>query len=526
MNEDSRPSIEDVYPRCVSALGKEKWAELFKEAADYTQVPDTIATAVGVPQYAADLARVELAKYEAATAPRPTTEGITEAVINPTLKAVEVSHRHLPQWVNEGKGPEPEAGTEVVLAWRGPRTGRLYVRAASSRDLLVLKMLAEGIPAADVASAGKLSVGAVERAVFRAADSGLVITPPSLIRRPDDFPQGEIEPGRFRESGSFTLQWHLTQACDLHCAHCYDRSDRKPLPLDKAYEILAQLRQFCTDRRVEGQVSLSGGNPLLYPHFFEVYARAVELGFEVGVMGNPTSRAMLQRMIDIEMPSFYQISLEGLEERNDAVRGKGHFKRSLEFLKLLKDMGISNMVMLTLTADNVDDVIPLGLKLEGLADSFNFNRLSQVGEGASLRLPDKERLREFLKEYLDTSREHTHMRLKDNLFNILLRQEGLPPDGGCTGFGCGAAFNFVTVLPDGEVHACRKFPSLIGNLYENTLAEIYDSPTAERYRRGCAECEPCPIRPVCGGCLAVSHGLGIDALTQKDRCCFFDSTTA
>ena len=78
------------------------------------------------------------------------------------------------------------------------------------------------------------------------------------------------------------------------------------------------------------------------------------------------------------------------------------------------------------------------------------------------------------------------MSLKDNLFNILLEQEGLELTGGCTGFGCGAAFNFLTLLSDGEVHACRKMPSLIGNLKEAGLAEIYDSAAARRYRRGCA----------------------------------------
>ena len=43
---------------------------------------------------------------------------------------------------------------------------------------------------------------------------------------------------------------------------------------------------------------------------------------------------------------------------------------------------------------------------------------------------------------------------KDNLLNVVLHERGLAPLGGCTGFGCGAAFNFVhTILPDGEVHA-------------------------------------------------------------------------
>jgi hypothetical protein len=51
------------------------------------------------------------------------------------------------------------------------------------------------------------------------------------------------------------------------------------------------------------------------------------------------------------------------------------------------------------------------------------------------------------------------MGLKDNLLNLVLAEGGEAPFGGCTGNGCGAAFNFVTLLSDGEVHACRKFPS-------------------------------------------------------------------
>ncbi|MBN2516681.1 MAG: SPASM domain-containing protein [Deltaproteobacteria bacterium] len=45
---------------------------------------------------------------------------------------------------------------------------------------------------------------------------------------------------------------------------------------------------------------------------------------------------------------------------------------------------------------------------------------------------------------------------------------------------------------------CRKFPSLIGNIFEQSLAEIYDSDSARRYRAGTQACRSCPIRPVCG----------------------------
>ena len=78
----------------------------------------------------------------------------------------------------------------------------------------------------------------------------------------------------------------------------------------------------------------------------------------------------------------------------------------------------------------------------------------------------------------------------------------------------------MAVLPDGEVHACRKFPSPIGHLDDSTLTEIYHSPTAQRYRLGSSACRTCDIRPVCGGCPAVSHGFGRDIFAEIDPYCF------
>ena len=99
--------------------------------------------------------------------------------------------------------------------------------------------------------------------------------PPSRIRRdPVVFHQGNGIPDEFFTSPSFTLQWHITQTCDLHCKHCYDRSDRSQVTLDDALRILDDLGAFCGSRNVSGAVSFTGGNPLLHPDFTEIYRAA------------------------------------------------------------------------------------------------------------------------------------------------------------------------------------------------------------------------------------------------------------
>jgi selenobiotic family peptide radical SAM maturase len=355
----------------------------------------------------------------------------------------------------------------------------------------------------------------------RAVHRGILLQPPSRIRRdPSAFTAGQAADDLFMISPSFAVQWHITQACDLHCKHCYDRSNRSPLKIDQAFQILEDLRTFCRDRYVKGHVTFTGGNPLLYPYFLKLYERAVEIGFGVAILGNPAPREKIEEILSIQKPAFFQTSLEGLAEHNDHIRGRGHFDRVMAFLDLLRRLEVASIIMLTLTRENMNQVLPLGELLRDRADGFFFNRLSAVGEGASLSLPSKEAFAAFLEQYHDAARNNPQLGLKDNLFNIIRDQRGEELFDGCSGYGCGAAFNFVAILSDGAVHACRKFPSPLGNIFEKNLSDIYDSPLARKYRAGCGACRSCRIRPVCGGCLAIAHSHGLDIFEERDPFCF------
>ncbi|MBI1866025.1 MAG: radical SAM protein, partial [Nitrospirae bacterium] len=123
-----------------------------------------------------------------------------------------------------------------------------------------------------------------------------------------------------RKAGSFTLQWHLTNACELHCAHCYDRSKRTILDLDEASRVLDDFTGFCDRHRVSGQVCLTGGNPFLYPGFMDVYRAAASAGHAISILGNPVSREQIAKIAEVRRPFYYQVSLEGLPEYNDRIR--------------------------------------------------------------------------------------------------------------------------------------------------------------------------------------------------------------
>ena len=465
-----------------------------------------------------DLAAIEYAKHvlSARSVPDGTTR---EWAVNPALELVPVHWHHLPAFLDD-QTIIPEIGDEWVLVFKNPGTEVVQVITASGYDLLALKIVSEGTGTREAASLGGVTVGVIDDILAAAVRRGLLLAPVSLLVRPDSFHRTKIVDPQFFSAPTFTLQWHVTQICDLHCRHCYDRSDRKEMELSQGMRVLDDLYDFSKAHHVYTQVTFTGGNPLLYPHFNALYQEAADRGFMTAILGNPMPCKRIEEILALQKPEFYQVSLEGLREQNDFIRGAGHFDRTLDFLDLLRELGIYSMVMLTLTRANMDEVLELAELLRGRVDLFTFNRLAMVGEGAALASVAPEEFPGFLREYMQAAAHNPCMGLKDNLFNLLRHEQGELCRGGCAGYGCGAGFNFVSLLPDGEVHACRKLPSLIGNMYQQPLGEIYHGVPAGRYRQGAAACQDCEIRPVCGGCLAVAYGYGVDIFRDVDPYCW------
>jgi selenobiotic family peptide radical SAM maturase len=509
--------------------------ELLREFVIKTDSLDTFIQKIrentkkfSLPAYLPELAAMEGHAFQLANYQIPVNSYSDQRVLNPGLKVFSNKWKHLSGLLNgDSHGPLPLEGDEQVIVWPDSLTCKPNSRPITQEDLLVLKMTMEDLSSEQVAELGDTFIAAINGAVLGALDAGIILGPkPGIIRKSQsEIPKVDIGhkivPEAFKTSRVFALQWHITQACDLHCGHCYDRIPCESLTLSQEIAILDSLYDFCRTHNLFGQVSFTGGNPLLHPNFHRLYREASDRGFFIGILGNPTTQDEIEFLAAIQPPSFFQVSLEGLESHNDYIRGPGHFQRVLAFLEILRKAGIYSKIMLTLTQDNLDQVIPLGEFLKGRVDLFTFNRLSLMGEGASLIMADPDIYKTFLEKYADIAKTNSIFDMKDNLFNIILHKDQSPLFGGCTGYGCGAAFNFVSILATGEVHACRKFPSPIGNITLQSLTEIYHSDIAQQYRKGPDECSSCSLNPVCRGCMASAHSYGLDVFKKKDPYCFF-----
>jgi selenobiotic family peptide radical SAM maturase len=351
-----KTDFQKRYPVCFELLPDLE--NILAEDAALSEVLDRHPRWCHHHPFLSDLARIEESRHRLLTSPSSLPEKVTHAIVNPVLELLTVNWKRLPEFLSD-RSAVPEPGDGYVLVLMRPGENSVEVRSAEAVDLLALKIVAEEIESRRAAAEGGVTVVAIDNVLYRAEQVGLILSPPPRIRRPPEFPKGEVNDPEFFSSSTFTLQWHITQTCDLNCRHCYDRSDREAMTLEQALRVLDDLYDFCREHHVFGQVSFSGGNPMLYPHFDRLYSEAADRGFMTAVLGNPMPQSRIERILAVQKPEFYQISLEGLKAHNDFIRGSGHYDRVLDFLKILGELEVYRMVMLTLTRDNMDQVLKL-----------------------------------------------------------------------------------------------------------------------------------------------------------------------
>jgi Fe-coproporphyrin III synthase len=177
--------------------------------------------------------------------------------------------------------------------------------------------------------------------------------------------------------------WNLIRRCNLTCMHCYSISADIDFPgeLDTAevLRVMEDLKAFGVPALI-----LSGGEPLLRKDLFQIADRAKALGFYTALSTNGTliDPPLAERVHNAGF-DYVGISLDGLQATHDKFRRKaGAFAKSLEALRLCRDMGVKVGVRFTLTQDNAADLPGLlDLVADERIDRFYLSHLNYAGRG-------------------------------------------------------------------------------------------------------------------------------------------------
>lgn len=309
----------------------------------------------------------------------------------------------------------------------------------------------------------------------------------------------------------------LTNQCNLRCRHCYANAGEKldnELSLDEIKELLGELSRLGTM-----EVEFSGGEPLLRPDLFEIVAHAKDLDFSVVLITNGT-------LIDGETAKtlgnlglkHVQVSLEGLKENHDYLRGEGTYEAAVESIRLLAGENVNVAVRTTVNKRNVkeieevaDLVVDLGASKLGMVRFFPAGRGMAYGEELMLdaggmylfHLTVKE-IKEKYRDKIEISTDPCGF-LEEEVFRQYLEE-------GTSLCPCGKAWCLVKA--DGTVSPCEIMIFNAGNVRGQGFGEIWNNaPVMKSFREFNPEflkgiCSTCKYKKVCAGycrALAVLH---------------------
>lgn len=191
-----------------------------------------------------------------------------------------------------------------------------------------------------------------------------------------------------------SAQIHVSNFCNLRCKHCYSSSspDKNDiLSLEEIENCLIFLK-----REGYRYVSFSGGEPLLYAHFYEALALCRKFELTVGVVSNgfAITPAVAQKLA--KYTGNVAISLDGPREvHNEIRRSRYAYDKALSGISNLVDAGVAVSVVHTLTRNTLKYIDTLFELCDELGVSnVQMHPLEEVG-AARISLPGEEAGREI-----------------------------------------------------------------------------------------------------------------------------------
>ena len=335
----------------------------------------------------------------------------------------------------------------------------------------------------------------------------------------------------------FAFQWHITDDCDQRCKHCYifaEDSGKKPdsMSWDEMRQVVDNCEDFCEMYDRQPYFYITGGDPILSPDFWPLLELLSVKRIPFTIMGNPfhLTDEVCERMKLLGCEK-YQLSIDGLRETHDWFRKPGSFDATLQKIPVINRSGIRSVVMTTVSGVNIhqvpgiiDEVVRAG------ANVYAFARYCPTsGEKDTGMTPREYR---HLLEVCDARFKaweaagyDTYFHRKDHLWTLYQYETGeftLPENArpGMIYGGCNCGNCHMTILPNGDVYACRRVQnSRVGNVFEDRLADLWIA-EMETYReygqfKKCARCE---LLPWCRGCPAVASGARGDFYDPDPQC--------
>lgn len=338
----------------------------------------------------------------------------------------------------------------------------------------------------------------------------------------------EIKTNNKHLSAPLDYYFDYTNACNLKCAHCYNR---EYLNCDTMSE--EQIEYVIKDMYDNGvmRLHLAGGEPTLFPEKLRKY---METAKKYGIVTSMSSNGTMvtDEIGDILMENdviSFTISLESAnEEKNAKIRGKGSLERAKDGIRKIVEyrrrndgkfnISIKMSYDVETTEEEFEEMIKLAIELKvDILKLINPERCEFHEKGYYSKVAEKYfNVQEIIQNLKEKYKNDIIITVVNSPVNLYCTT-GLPNMTGCIG-----GQELIAINPDGNVTPCLMNKYDLGNIFENkSIKDIYSSDKILKYRELISDydCKECDYHTQCrGGCQVrkiVEHG----KITSIDPLC-------
>ncbi len=307
---------------------------------------------------------------------------------------------------------------------------------------------------------------------------------------------------------------YLMNSCNLNCIHCWvnpsftrEKEKKNHLSITKFKKIFDQAVKLGLKK-----VKLTGGEPLIYPHFVELVEYLKEQKINITMETNGT--LITEKIADaIRDSSFYHVAVSldgaGPKTHERVRRVKGAFNKTLEGVKRLTSRKIPTQIIMCVYKDNMQDIEAVAKLAQDIgANTLKLNYINILGRGRFMK-EEGELL--SVKEIIELDRhimEKVSEKYKIGFYsNTPMAFESLRDlrrrHGTCH------IQNILGILADGKVSICgigEEVKELVlGDATKTLLTEIWSQNSILHYIR---ENIPNQLEGVCSRCIFKRKCLG------------------
>ena len=320
--------------------------------------------------------------------------------------------------------------------------------------------------------------------------------------------------------------FELTPRCNMNCKMCYIRMTEKEMALLGRERTVDEWLDIANQAKEAGTLFLllTGGEPLLYDGFWELYRELKKMGLLISI--NTNAVLMTDDIISkfIELPPYkMNVTVYGGSDETYSrlCRCQGGFEKAVGAVKKLKSAGIYVKINGSITPENVDDI------------DACFNLAKDVGAPCSLgcyMFPPVRRTGQQSNRFaaLEAGKKQAiidKIRYGKKDFDDIIKKIDSAERGECPEdipftFRCRAGRSSFWITWNGKMNACGMMDSFLLDPFKdgflNCWKKINSSICASEALIGC---KGCPNREICKVCPAIAYAETGDVNGKPEYIC-------